>query len=113
MWTFCRSSERTAAFSKPAGTGNFCRISIRNRGHSKTTGAWRRFYWNGLERQMATSERPKRPKVPAPPIDLDEIERDPGFRGMLSFLQDSPEDRAALLAQRARAEDATALGISP
>ena len=32
-------------------------------------------------------------KPAPPPLDLDEIERDPGFRGMLSFLQPSSETK--------------------
>src|SRR5689334_23307005 len=44
---------------------------------------------------MASSPRRKSPKSPAVPIDLEEIEQDPGFRGMLSFLEVSPESRNA------------------
>ena len=61
---------------------------------------------------MPPSARRRQPKPPALPIDLEEIEHDPGFRGMLSFLEVSPADRAALLAQRADAE-ARAAGQSP
>ena len=53
---------------------------------------------------MPPSARRRQPKHPALPIDLEEIEHDPGFRGMLSFLEVSPEQRAALLAKRDEAE---------
>jgi hypothetical protein len=59
---------------------------------------------------MPTSGRRKPPKSPAPPLDLEEIEQDPGFRGMLSFLDVSPEQRGALLAQRAEAERQSPMG---
>ena len=62
---------------------------------------------------MSTSSRRRQPKSPALPIDLEEIEQDPGFRGMLSFLEVSPEDRAALLAQRAVAEAQSPMGDTP
>ena len=62
---------------------------------------------------MPPSARRRPPKHPALPIDLEEIEHDPGFRGMLSFLEVSPEDRAALLAKRDEAETQSPMGQSP
>jgi hypothetical protein len=53
---------------------------------------------------MPRSAPRRRPKHPALPIDLEEMEHDPGFRGMLSFLEVSPADRAALLTKRDVAE---------
>jgi hypothetical protein len=53
---------------------------------------------------MPPSARRRQPKHAAVPIDLEEIEHDPGFRGMLSFLEVSPGERAALLAKRDEAE---------
>jgi hypothetical protein len=61
---------------------------------------------------MATSSR-RKPKPAAPAIDLDEIEQDPGFRGMLSFLEVSPADKALLLAQRKQVESQLPGGQSP
>ena len=40
---------------------------------------------------MPARPRRKPSKAPLPPLDLEEIEQDPGFRGMLSFLQPPPE----------------------
>jgi hypothetical protein len=62
---------------------------------------------------MPPSARRRPPKSPALPIDLEEIEQDPGFRGMLSFLEVSPADRAELLAQRAVAEANRPSGYLP
>src|ERR1041385_4521033 len=59
---------------------------------------------------MSTSARRRPPKAPAPPIDLDEIEQDPGFRGMLSFLEVSPSDRGALLALRSQMDTQSPMG---
>jgi hypothetical protein len=53
---------------------------------------------------MPPSARRRQPKHAAAPIDLEEIEHDPGFRGMLSFFEVSPGERAALLAKRDEAE---------
>jgi hypothetical protein len=62
---------------------------------------------------MPPSARRRPPKHPALPIDLEEIEHDPGFRGMLSFLEVSPEQRAALLAKRDEAEVQSPMGHLP
>ena len=62
---------------------------------------------------MPPNARRKSPKSPAPPIDLEEIEHDPGFRGMLSFLEVSPAERAAMLAKRTEAESQSAVGQPP
>lgn len=43
---------------------------------------------------MSSTARRKPPKIAAPPIDLAEMEQDPGFRGMLSFLEVSAPGRA-------------------
>ena len=62
---------------------------------------------------MPPSARRRPPKHPALPIDLEEIEHDPGFRGMLSFLEVSPAERAAFLAKRDEAEANIPMGHSP
>lgn len=59
------------------------------------------------------SSRPKSAKPRAAPIDLDEIEHDPGFRGMLSFLEVSPEEKRRQLALRDKAERQPPMGELP
>lgn len=62
---------------------------------------------------MPTSSR-RRPSKPAPaPLDLDEIEQDPGFRGMLSFLEVTPEEKLRHLALRREADRQSPMGESP
>lgn len=62
---------------------------------------------------MRTGSRQRHSK-PAP-IDLAEMEKDPGLRGMLSFLEVPPEEKARLIALREGVERATQppMGHSP
>jgi hypothetical protein len=62
---------------------------------------------------MPPSSRRRSTKPASAPLDLEEIEHDPGFRGMLSFLEVPPADRARLLEQRKQAELAIPMGQSP
>jgi hypothetical protein len=62
---------------------------------------------------MPTSSRRKSSKPAPAPLDLDEIEQDPGFRGMLSFLKVSPEENQRQLALRQEADRQIPMGESP
>ena len=44
------------------------------------------------------------------PINLDELANDPGLRGMLSFLEVTPEDKARRLALRDQADRNSPIG---
>ncbi len=57
---------------------------------------------------MASNTR-RRSKAPQGPLDIDEIARDPGFRGMLSFLEVSPVEKSRMLEKRAEVEAAAAV----
>jgi hypothetical protein len=48
---------------------------------------------------MANSQ-PKRPKTPPPKLNLEEMEQDPSMRGMLSFLEISPNEKLEMLRKR-------------
>src|SRR3954452_14456560 len=50
------------------------------------------------------SVRPKRPKAPPPRLDLDEMENDPSMKGMLSFLEVTPEEKLEMLRRRAQVD---------
>jgi hypothetical protein len=62
---------------------------------------------------MPTSSRRRSSKLAVAPLDLDEIEQDPGFRGMLSFLKVSPEENLRHLALRREADRQSPVGESP
>jgi hypothetical protein len=63
---------------------------------------------------MPTNSRRRSSKLAAEPLDLDEIEQDPGFRGMLSFLKASPEENRQRLALREEADSRQSpMGESP
>jgi hypothetical protein len=63
---------------------------------------------------MPTNSRRRSSKLAAEPLDLDEIEQDPGFRGMLSFLKASPEENRQRLALREEADSRQSpMGQSP
>jgi hypothetical protein len=62
---------------------------------------------------MPISSPRRRSKSAAAPLDLDEIEQDPGFRGMLSFLEVSPEERLRDLALRKEADRHSPMGDRP
>jgi hypothetical protein len=62
---------------------------------------------------MPTNSRRRSSKLAAKPLDLDEIEQDPGFRGMLSFLKASPEENRQRLALREEADRQSPMGESP
>jgi len=62
---------------------------------------------------MPTTSRRRPPKPADTPLDLDEIERDPGFRGMLSFLEVSPEEKLRHLALRDEADRHSPMGNLP
>jgi hypothetical protein len=61
---------------------------------------------------MPTNSRRRSSKLAAEPLDLDEIEQDPGFRGMLSFLKASPEENRQRLALRKEADRQSPMGES-
>jgi hypothetical protein len=61
---------------------------------------------------MPTNSR-RRPSKPAAPLDLDEIEQDPGFRGMLSFLEVPQEEKLRQLALRNEADGELPMGQIP
>lgn len=62
---------------------------------------------------MPINSRRRPSKPPARPLDLDEIEQDPGFRGMLSFLEVSPEEKLRHLALRDEADRHSPMGEPP
>lgn len=62
---------------------------------------------------MPTNSRRRSSKLAAEPLDLDEIEQDPGFRGMLSFLKATPDENRQRLALREEADRQSPMGQPP
>jgi hypothetical protein len=60
---------------------------------------------------MPSRSPQKKPKAPLPKLNLEEMEHDPSMKGMLSFLEDSPAERLALIQKRAEID--RAMGVVP